>query len=93
MSPPSIEIRVKPLWVPDCCYVYIGHVLSCLVILLFTGDGDFCRLVEALQRRGAFVTIVSSLRTKPAPVVADELRRQADAFLDLDDLKDAVARN
>src|SRR4051812_38337896 len=51
-------------------------------ILLFTGDGDFCRLVEALQRRGAFVTIVSSLRTKPAPVIADELRRQADAFLD-----------
>lgn len=61
-------------------------------IFLFSGDGNFCRLVEALQRRGVFVTVVSSLLTKPAPMIADELRRQADAFLDLDDLKDAIAR-
>lgn len=61
-------------------------------IFLFSGDGDFCNLVQALQRRGAFVTVVSSLRTKPAPMIADELRRQADAFLELDDLKNAVAR-
>jgi uncharacterized LabA/DUF88 family protein len=61
-------------------------------IFLFSGDGDFRSLVEALQRRGVFVTVVSSLRTKPAPMIADELRRQADAFLELDDLKDAIAR-
>src|SRR5690349_17463665 len=62
-------------------------------ILLFSGDGDFRRLVEALQRRKVFVTVVSSLRTKPAPMVADELRRQADAFLELDDLRVVIARS
>jgi uncharacterized LabA/DUF88 family protein len=61
-------------------------------IFLFSGDGDFCSLVQALQRRGVFVTVVSSLRTKPAPMIADELRRQADAFLELGDLRSAVAR-
>jgi len=60
---------------------------------LFSGDGDFRSLVEALQRRGVFVTAVSSLRTKPAPMLADELRRQADAFLELSDLRGAIARS
>ena len=60
-------------------------------ILLFSGDGDFCPLVEALQRLGPHVTVVSSMRTKPA-MVADELRRQADTFLELDDLKAAIGR-
>ena len=60
-------------------------------ILLFSGDGDFRPLVEAIQRLGPRVTVVSSMRTKPA-VVADELRRQADAFLELDDLKAAIGR-
>jgi len=66
-----------------------GYVES---IYLFSGDSDFRILVEALQRRGVFVTVVSTLRTKPAPMVADELRRQADAFLELDDLKVAISR-
>jgi uncharacterized LabA/DUF88 family protein len=61
-------------------------------IYLFSGDSDFRILVEALQRRGVFVTVVSTLRTRPAPMVADELRRQADAFLELDDLKVAISR-
>ena len=61
-------------------------------IYLFSGDSDFRILVEALQRRGVFVTVVSTLRTRPAPMVADELRRQADAFLELDDLKVAIIR-
>ena len=60
-------------------------------ILLFSGDGDFRPLVEAIQRLGPRVTVVSSMRTKPA-VVADELRRQADTFLELDDLKAAIGR-
>ena len=63
---------------------YVDH------ILLFSGDGDFRRLVEAIQRV-ARVTVVSSMRTKPA-TVADELRRQADTFLELDDLKAAIGR-
>jgi len=61
-------------------------------IYLFSGDGDFRSLVEALQRRGVSVTVISTLRSKPAPMVADELRRQADAFLELDDLKVAISR-
>ena len=60
-------------------------------ILLFSGDGDFRRLVEAIQLLGPRVTVVSSMRTKPA-MVTDELRRQADTFLELDDLKAAIGR-
>ncbi len=60
-------------------------------IVLFSGDGDFRRLVEALQRRGKRVTIVSTLCTKP-PLAADELRRQADNFIELNDLKKKIER-
>ena len=59
-------------------------------LYLFSGDGDL-RSLEALQRRGVFVTVVSTLRSKPAPMVADELRRRAGAFLDLEDLKVAMS--
>src|SRR3981081_2789974 len=44
-------------------------------ILLFSGDGDFCPVVEAVQRRGVHVTVVSTMRSQP-PMIADELRRQ-----------------
>ena len=54
-------------------------------IIIFSGDGAFCPLVVALQRRGVRVSIVSSIATSP-PMVASELRRQADVFLDLNDL-------
>jgi uncharacterized LabA/DUF88 family protein len=60
-------------------------------IVLISGDGDFRRLVEAVQRRGVRVTVVSTIRTQP-PMVADELRRQADFFLDLAELQGRVAR-
>jgi uncharacterized LabA/DUF88 family protein len=60
-------------------------------IVLVSGDGDFQSVVEAVQRRGVHVTAVSTLRTKP-PMIADELRRQADAFLELDNLKSAIGR-
>ena len=59
--------------------------------ILFSGDGDFRSLVEAVQRKGTRVTVVSSLKTQP-PMVADDLRRQADNFIDLADLADTVAR-
>lgn len=59
--------------------------------VLFSGDGDFRRLVEAVQRRGVRVTVVSTLRSQP-PAASDELRRQADRFIDLADLADAVGR-
>jgi uncharacterized LabA/DUF88 family protein len=60
-------------------------------IMLFSGDGDFRRLVEAVQRKGVRVTVVSTVRSQP-PMVADELRRQADHFLELQDLAPFIAR-
>lgn len=64
---------------------YLDHVV------LFSGDGDFRRLVEAVQRKGVRVTVVSTIRSSP-PMVADELRRQADVFLELQDLSNQIAR-
>jgi len=61
-------------------------------IVLFSGDGDFRPLVEALQRRGVRVTVVSTISCQP-PLVADELRRQADVFTDLVELKSKVGRD
>jgi uncharacterized LabA/DUF88 family protein len=60
-------------------------------VVLFSGDGDFRRLVEAVQRRGVRVTVVSTIRTSP-PMVADELRRQADSFIELKDLEPEISR-
>lgn len=60
-------------------------------IVIFSGDGDFRSLVEAVQRKGVRVSVVSTVRSQP-PMVADELRRQADNFIELNDLKDAVGR-
>ena len=60
-------------------------------IVLFSGDGDFRRLVEEVQRKGVWVTVVSSLRSRRS-MVADELRRQADAFIDLFDLQEQIER-
>jgi len=60
-------------------------------IVLFSGDGDFRRLVEAVQRKGAKVTVVSTVKSSP-PMAADELRRQADNFIDLSDLAGEIAR-
>ncbi len=60
-------------------------------VVLFSGDGDFRRLVEAVQRRGVRVTVVSTTRSTP-PMVADELRRQADVFVELDELTPLIAR-
>jgi uncharacterized LabA/DUF88 family protein len=60
-------------------------------IMLFSGDGDFRRLIEAVQRKGVRVTVVSSIKTSP-PMVADELRRQAGHFLELEMLANAIQR-
>ena len=60
-------------------------------IVLFSGDGDFRRLIEAVQREAVRVSVVSTLRSSP-PMVADELRRQADDFIELQDLAPQIAR-
>lgn len=59
--------------------------------ILFSGDGDFRSLVEAVQRKGVRVTVVSTVQSQP-PMVADELRRQADHFTDLCDLSPNISR-
>ena len=70
----GVELAVDALELSD----RIDH------IVLFSGDGNLRALIEAVQRRGVRVTVVSTIRTRP-PMVADELRRQADLFLELDD--------
>jgi uncharacterized LabA/DUF88 family protein len=61
-------------------------------IVLFSGDGDFRSLVEAIQRRGVRVTVVSTNASQP-PMIADGLRRQADVFTDLVELKSKIGRD
>jgi uncharacterized LabA/DUF88 family protein len=61
-------------------------------MVLFSGDGDFRSLVAAMQRRGVRVTVVSTIATQP-PMIADNLRRQADDFIDLKELQPRVGRN
>ena len=61
-------------------------------IVLFSGDGDFRSLVSALQQRGKRVSVVSTLQSQP-PMIADELRRQADQFIDMVSLEPIVGRD
>jgi len=77
----DIELAVDALEMAE----HVDH------IILFSGDGDFRRLVESLQRRGVRVTVVSTIRTQP-PMVADELRRQADQFVDLTTMQRFIER-
>ncbi len=77
----DIELAIDMMELAD----HVDH------IVLFSGDGDFRRLVESVQRKGVRVTVVSTMRSQP-PMVADELRRQADSFVDLMDLVECIAR-
>ena len=77
----NVELAVNAIEIAD-------HIDQ---MFLFSGDGDFRPLLEALQRRGVQVTVVSSMACQPA-MVADELRRQANAFIDLAELKPRVGR-
>jgi uncharacterized LabA/DUF88 family protein len=77
----DIEIAVDAIEMAD----HLDH------IVLFSGDGDFRRMVEAVQRKGLRVTVVSTVRSQP-PMIADELRRQADVFIDLIDLQSEIGR-
>ncbi|GGC68975.1 LabA-like NYN domain-containing protein [Chelatococcus reniformis] len=78
----DIELTVDALELAP----YLDHVI------LFSGDGDFRSLVNALQRKGLRVSVVSSIMTQP-PMVADELRRQADEFVDLASLMPRIGRD
>jgi len=61
-------------------------------IVLFSGDGDFRRMVEAVQYKGVRVSVVSTMCSHP-PMIADELRRQADFFIELEGLRDSISRS
>lgn len=61
-------------------------------LVLFTGDGDLVSLLSALQSRGKRVSIISTLRS-PTPMIADDLRRQADQFIDLADIKNEISKS
>ena len=78
----DIELAVTAMELAD----RIDHMV------LFSGDGDFRSLVEAVQRRGVRVTVVSTVSTQP-PMVADELRRQADIFIDIVELQSKIGRD
>ena len=77
----DIELTVDAFEVSDT----VDHMV------LFSGDGDFRVLVEALQRRGRKVSVVSTVATQPS-MISDELRRQADQFIDLVNLKKEIGR-
>lgn len=77
----DVEIAVDALNLAD----RIDHMI------LLSGDGDFRRLIEAMQEKGVRVTVVSTIRTSP-PMAADEVRRQADEFLDLLDIAPEIER-
>jgi uncharacterized LabA/DUF88 family protein len=78
----DIELAVDAMELAD----HLDHVV------LFSGDGDFRSLVEALQHKGKRVSVVSTLQSQP-PMVADELRRQADQFIDLADMEKLICRD
>ncbi|MEX1146767.1 MAG: NYN domain-containing protein [Sphingomonadales bacterium] len=77
----DIELAIDMMEMAD----HLDHVV------LFSGDGDFIRLVDAMKRKGVRVTVCSSAVTSP-PMVADELRRQADSFMELADMREEFDR-
>ncbi len=78
----DIEIAVDILELAD----HVDH------ILLVSGDGDFRALLQAVQRKGVRVTVISTSKSKP-PMLSDELKRQADAFIELTDLERIIGRS
>ncbi|NKB82932.1 LabA-like NYN domain-containing protein [Brucella grignonensis] len=78
----DIELTVDAMQLTDT----VDH------FVIFSGDGDFRSLAEALQRKGRKVSVVSTLTTQPA-MISDELRRQADHFIDLVSLKAEIGRD
>ena len=77
----DIELAVDAMEMAD----HLDHMI------LFSGDGDFRCLIEAIQRKGKRVTVVSTICTDP-PMIADELRRQADRFVDIADMEGTIGR-
>ncbi|MFV0430836.1 MAG: NYN domain-containing protein [Alphaproteobacteria bacterium] len=77
----DVELAIDMLELAD----HVDH------IVLFSGDGDFRSLVRAVQRKAVKVTAVSTVRSQPS-MASDDLRRQADYFVDLLSIKHIIAR-
>jgi len=77
----DVEIVIDMLTMAD----HIDH------IILFSGDGDFRAAIRAVQAKGTRVTVVSTLKSKP-PMLSDELRRQADALIELTEMGPLIGR-
>lgn len=77
----DIDLAIDAMSIADS----IDHVV------IFSGDGDYKRLTEALQKKGCRVSIVSTIITQP-PMISDDLRRQADTFIELNDLRPYIER-
>jgi len=77
----DVELAVDMLEVAE----HVDH------IVLFSGNGDFRRAVEAAKRKGVRVTVISTIQSQP-PMIGDELRREADVFIDLSDMSELIAR-
>ena len=77
----DLELAIDALELADTVDHYV----------LFSGDGDFRYLVEVLQRKGRKVSVASTVTTQP-PMIADDLRRQADHFIELADLENEIGR-
>ncbi len=58
---------------------------------LFSGDGDFLAAIEAAQRKGMRVSVISTIKSNP-PMASDDIRRAADNFVDLTDLSSLIGR-
>lgn len=75
----------------EICVDMLEITTSANHLVLFSGNSDFARVIDAVQHRGVKVSVVSTLRSQ-SPMIADELRKLADYFIDLDDLRDKVGR-
>jgi len=77
----DIEMAVDVIELAD----HVDHIVLC------SGDGDFRSVVSAVQRRGTRVSVLSTMKSRPS-MLSDELRRQADAIIEIADMGDLIGR-
>jgi uncharacterized LabA/DUF88 family protein len=87
------NVKVKGNMDIELCVTALELAFQDLIdhAVIFSGDGDFTALVESLQRQGVKVSVVSTIKTRPS-MIADELRRSADIFIELDELKEEISK-
>lgn len=88
---PSGQLKIKGNMDIELCVDMIEMAENINHAIVFSGDGDFRRVVESVQRKGVYVTVVSTTHSNPS-MIADELRRQADDFIDLKTIRSKIER-